>query len=297
MYPSGGAHPHHHHHHHHHHHGYGWQGGTSGGPWSDPGWDYPNDDDDDSELNPAHSGDAYYGRGSSGPLSELEEMEFASELTDVASEAELEEFLGDLIKTVAKTAGGLVTGPVGQALTGALKSVAKQALPIVGGALGSMVAPGAGTAIGSQLGSLASGMFEIEGEGPSVSAPDLAAAQRFVQLASQAAHTAALAPPDIPPHVVAREAVAAAAERAGLGSPPSVHGSPGFSPMSGDPSHGWGESPDFHHHGEHHGFHHYGEPHEYHHQDEPHEHHHYGSGHGESGHWVRRGRKVILYGV
>lgn len=280
--PYGGMYPHHHHHHHHR--GYRSQGGMYGGPWVDSGWDYPTDDDD-SELGPSHSGDVYYGHPSTGPLSELEEMEFASELTDVASEAELEEFLGDLIKTVAKTAGGLVTGPVGQALTGALKSVAKQALPVVGGALGSMVAPGAGTAIGSQLGSLAGSMFEMEGEGAGASPPDLAAAQRFVQLASQAAHTAALAPPDIPPHVVAHEAVAAAAERAGLGSPPGVHGSPEFNPMSGDLSHGWGGSPEVHHYGEHHG---YGEPHEY---------DHYGSGHGESGHWVRRGRKVILYGV
>jgi hypothetical protein len=254
--------------HHHHHHHQRWQPGYAQQMGGDPSWAYPmdgSDGDDDSEFGPGLPGDpgAYAHHPAAGPLSEVEEMEYASELTEVASEAELEAFLGDLIKTVSKAAGGLVSGPVGQALTGALKSVAKQALPMVGGALGTMFAPGAGTALGSQLGSMAGGMFEIEG--PGAAPPDFAAAHRYVQLASQAAHTAALAPPDIPPHTVAHEAVAAAAD----------HYAPGLAPAGpdhhapGPAGYGWEEG----------------------------QHHQHGSGHHESGHWVRRGHKVILYGV
>jgi uncharacterized protein (DUF697 family) len=278
----GGWHPHHHHQQH-------WQPGYSGQQWDDPGWADPMDGGDggDSEFGPLVAPGAHAGQpgpyATAGPLSEVQEMEYASELMEVASEAELEEFLGDLIKTVSKAAGGLIGGPVGQALTGALKSVAKQALPMVGGALGTMIAPGAGTALGSQLGSMAGGMFELEGLG--AGQPDFAAAHRYVQLASQAAQTAALAPPDIPPHAVAHEAVAAAADHYGPGAaaPMADHydhyghyghygqyGQYGSGPApSVDPGYGW---------------------------EEPH-HHHHGSGPHESGHWVRRGRKVILYGV
>src|SRR5436190_6203108 len=77
------------------------------------------------------------------------EMELAAELLEITNEQELEQFLGDIVKSV----GSFVKGPVGQALGGVLKNVAKTALPAVGGALGTMIAPGIGTAIGSQLGS------------------------------------------------------------------------------------------------------------------------------------------------
>ena len=40
----------------------------------------------------------------------------------------------------------VIKSPIGRALGGILKGVAKKALPVVGGALGSMVAPGVGTA-------------------------------------------------------------------------------------------------------------------------------------------------------
>ena len=45
------------------------------------------------------------------PLHEAEEMEYAAELLGVNSEEELEEFLGDLVKTVAKAAGGFIRSP------------------------------------------------------------------------------------------------------------------------------------------------------------------------------------------
>ena len=68
-------------------------------------------------------------------LSEAEEYELASELLGVSSEEELDQFLGGLIKKVAQGAGKLFRGPVGQAVGGVLKGVAKKALPLAGGAL------------------------------------------------------------------------------------------------------------------------------------------------------------------
>jgi hypothetical protein len=94
----------------------------------------------------------------SAPFSEQEEMELAMELLSVSSEAELEQFLGNVfrkawqgIKKVAKPLGG------------ALKGIAKAALPMVGGALGSFIPiPGVGTALGSALGGAISKALEVE---------------------------------------------------------------------------------------------------------------------------------------
>jgi uncharacterized protein (DUF697 family) len=143
------------------------------------------------------------------PLTEAEELELASELLEISNEQELEQFLGGLIKKV----GGFMKSPVGQALGGVLKNVAKKALPVVGGALGSMVAPGIGTAIGSKLGTVASGMFELELESLPLEQAEFEVARRTVGLTAAAAHTAARARPHpgTSPHTVARAAVAHAA--------------------------------------------------------------------------------------
>src|SRR5919199_3545936 len=147
------------------------------------------------------------------PLHEVEEMELASELLEITNEEELEEFLGGLFKTVAKAAGGLIRSPIGQALMPILKDAAKQALPIVGGAVGTMFAPGVGTALGSKLGSMAGNLFEMEFEGMDHEQAEFEAARRYVQLAASTAQHAATAPPNVPPAVAAQQAIAAAAQR------------------------------------------------------------------------------------
>src|SRR5262249_60211439 len=86
------------------------------------------------------------------PLSEAQEIELASELLEISNEQELEQFLGNVFKSVARGVGGLIKSPVGRALGGILKNVAKKALPVGGAAPGSMVAPGTGRARGSQVG-------------------------------------------------------------------------------------------------------------------------------------------------
>jgi uncharacterized protein (DUF697 family) len=141
---------------------------------------------------------------------ELEE-ELTNELLEVQSEEELEQFLGDLVKKVAKGVGGFIKSPVGKALGGALKSVAKVALPAAGAALGSFVAPGVGTAIGGKLGSAASNLFELELEGMDREQAQYEVAKRYVRFASQATRNAALADQNTPPWSLVNAAVADAA--------------------------------------------------------------------------------------
>jgi uncharacterized protein (DUF697 family) len=144
--------------------------------------------------------------GEYGELGSEMETELAAELLEINNEQELEQFLGDIVKSV----GSFIKGPVGQAVGGVLKQVAKTALPAVGGALGSFVAPGIGTAIGSQLGSMAGsalGEYEVAGE------QEFEVAKKVVQLAQAAGQHAASAPPDMPPQAVAEHAVARAAQQ------------------------------------------------------------------------------------
>lgn len=144
--------------------------------------------------------------GAVSPLSEAEEIALASELLEISSEAELEQFLGGLINKV----GGFFKSPVGQALGGIAKNIAKKALPAVGGALGTMVAPGIGTALGSSLGSMASNMFELESM--PAEQEEFEAAKRVVGLTAAAANRLAQPPPGMNPNAVARAAVMEAAQ-------------------------------------------------------------------------------------
>ncbi|CRK59236.1 hypothetical protein [Alloactinosynnema sp. L-07] len=146
-------------------------------------------------------------------LGEMQEFELANELLEVASEEELEQFLGKLLRGAAKAAGGMLRSPIGRALGGTLKGVAKAALPMAAGALGNMVLPGIGGMVGSQLGSMASKMFELELEGLGEQEAELEVARRYVRFATAAARNAARAPSGAPPRAVVRAAVLSAARR------------------------------------------------------------------------------------
>jgi hypothetical protein len=162
------------------------------------------------------------------PFSEAEEMELAAELLSITTEGELDQFLGKLfksawrgIKKVGKTVGKFVR-PLG----GVLKGVAKAALPLVGGALGSFIPiPGVGTALGGALGSAVSKALEVGVEGLSEEEHEFEVARRFVRMAGIAARNAAAAPPGSSPVPTAQAAVASAARKlaastvAGLPSP------------------------------------------------------------------------------
>lgn len=117
---------------------------------------------------------------------EQEELELAMELLKVASEEELDQFLGKVFKSVWKG-----VKKIAKPLGGALKAVAKTALPFVGGALGSMIPiPGVGTALGSALGRAAGNALELEFGGALSGEDELEVARRFVRVAGQAARLA-----------------------------------------------------------------------------------------------------------
>jgi uncharacterized protein (DUF697 family) len=145
----------------------------------------------------------------SGPLHEFEERELAAELLEVQSEDELEQFIGKLVKRAARGVSNFARSSTGRALGGMLKSVAKKALPMVGGALGSMVAPGVGTAIGSKLGSLAGGLFEMEDEVVQGEL-EFELARRVTSIGALAANRAAHSRVALPPAAAARRAIVSA---------------------------------------------------------------------------------------
>jgi len=141
--------------------------------------------------------DAEFGAGAGEretPFSEMEEMELAMELLSVASEEELEQFLGGLFKKAwsgIKKVGSVVA-KVAKPLGGVLKGIAKTALPFVGGALGSMIPiPGVGTMIGKAAGSALASALEMEAEGMDPEQAELEMARRFVRIAGSAAQGAA----------------------------------------------------------------------------------------------------------
>jgi len=144
---------------------------------------------------------------------EMHEIEIASELLELGSEYELEQFLGDLVQRAAGAVGGFVRSPTGQQLTGILRQAAKQALPVVGGAIGDVVSPGAGGQWGRKIATAAGDLMGLELEGLSAQEQELEVARRVVRLASAAGQHAARAPRSAPPRAVAQRAAVAAARR------------------------------------------------------------------------------------
>jgi hypothetical protein len=142
------------------------------------------------------------------------EMELTHQLLEVASEEELEEFLGKLVRSVARGARSFVRSGVGRAIGGVLRNVAKTALPMVGSALGSFVAPGLGTAIGGKLGSMASSLLEAEErESMGEEEAEFEVARRYVRWATGTVRNGMRAPRGMDPRVVARSAAVSAARR------------------------------------------------------------------------------------
>lgn len=149
-----------------------------------------------------------------GGLNQTQEAQLASELLEINSEEELDQFLGKLVSGAVKGVSNFARSGAGKALIGGLKNVTKAALPAVGGALGSFIPiPGVGTALGSKLGSMAAGLFELELETMNEEEAEFAVAQEVVRLGARAARTAASAPRNAPPGAVARAAIITAARR------------------------------------------------------------------------------------
>ena len=101
--------------------------------------DYDSDNEYEYEYEYANEFEDEYGDEMENVFDESEEMEMASELLNVADDEELEYFLRSLIKKAGRRIGKFVKSKTGRALGKMLKGVAKKALPMVGGALGTMI--------------------------------------------------------------------------------------------------------------------------------------------------------------
>jgi len=143
------------------------------------------------------------------PFSEAEEMELAAELLSVQNEAELDMFLGKIFKKV----GGFFKSGPGHALGGALKGIAKKALPVLGGVAGNFLLPGVGGAIGSSLASGAGSVLGLELEGLSYEDQEFEVAKQIVRLGAEAASNLAQTAHTAPPVQAAQAALAAAAQK------------------------------------------------------------------------------------
>lgn len=129
----------------------------------------------------------------SAPMDDAREYELALELLAVSNEEELDQFLGKLVRGAWKGLKkvGSAVGKVVKPLGGVLRTVAKTALPFVGGALGSLIPiPGVGTMIGRTVGQAVSSALEAETAGLEPEARDLEMARRFVRIADTAARQA-----------------------------------------------------------------------------------------------------------
>jgi hypothetical protein len=199
-------------------------------------------------------------------FSEQELQELASELLTVTSEAELDQFLGGLLKKAASAVGSAVRSPVFQKVGSMLKGVAKRYLPQAGAALGGLagralgsaagaipyvgpaiapVASAIGPGVGSSLGQAAGGWLadRLEFESMNEEEAEFEVAKQFVRVAGEAVKNASKAPAGAGPAEVARGAVSTAMQKVA----PGVLASAG----KGTPS----------------------------------------------GKWIRRGRTIVLYGV
>jgi hypothetical protein len=186
---------------------------------------------------------------------ETEQMELASEMLEISSEAELDRFLGDLINRAGQAVGKFVSSPEGRALGGVLKGAARQVLPALGSAVGGYLGGSTGAQLGGQAASAAGAMFGLELEGLSAEDREFEVARRYVSFAGEAVKNLALAPPGSDPQKAVNTAAALAAQThaPGLLQPrPQTGTQPPASsalPM------------------------------------------------GHSGRWLRRGNKIVLYGI
>jgi len=95
-------------------------------------------------------------------FNEADEIALAAELLEVSNEEELQQFLGKLIKKAGRFVGNVVKSPIGKAIGGVLKNVAKVGLPVAGGALGTFLGGPVGGMVGRKLGSFVGSQLEQE---------------------------------------------------------------------------------------------------------------------------------------
>ena len=125
------------------------------------------------------------------PFSEVEEMEEAARLLEITDEAELDQFIGNLLKKATKATGSVLKPPVGRVVGGYGKGAIKKTLPGIGSAVGDFPVPGAGLANGGQVASRAGQLLGLELEGLSLEDQEFEVAKRLVRFIGSAAQKAA----------------------------------------------------------------------------------------------------------
>lgn len=182
-------------------------------------------------------GPAEWGSSSGEVFSEGELMELTAELLEINSEEELNHFLGNLVKRAASAIGKVAKSPVGQAIGGVLKTAAKKALPIAGGALGAYFGGPLGAKIGSGLASAAGSALGLEAELLSQEDRQFEGGKQFVRFAGETVRNALASPSSSDPRAAAQSAAIQAARTlapgllgpvGGVGQAPSNRATPGL---------------------------------------------------------------------
>jgi hypothetical protein len=163
---------------------------------------------------------------------EVEEMELASELLEVSDEAELDQFVGKLIRRAGRAVGYALRPDTARALAGLLRGTARHALPALGRSLGGWVAPGVGGAAGAGLAARAGRLLGLELEGLSPPDQEFEVARQFVRFARASARGATTSRNGAAPRAAAASAAIAAARRYAPGLVPRL-GAVGGAPRGG----------------------------------------------------------------
>jgi hypothetical protein len=146
-------------------------------------------------------------------LSETQELALASEFLEIASEEELEQFLGDLWNRTKAAASQVYNSSAVQSAIPALKAAGRGFLPIAAGKLSDRYFPGSGGMVQAGVQGLADQLLKEQLEGLSAEDRELAVARRYVRFALDALDRAAQAPERVPPQVAGQVAIRDAARQ------------------------------------------------------------------------------------
>jgi hypothetical protein len=146
-------------------------------------------------------------------FTEAELMELAGELLNVNSEAELDQFLGKVIKKTGRKFGSIVRSPIGRVVGGRLKGLLKRGLSMAGGALGDFAGGPLGSMIGKCLASYAGGRLGLEAETLNAEDQEFEGAKHLVRMAGSAVKSALMVPRGVNPSSAVQQAVGAALAR------------------------------------------------------------------------------------
>lgn len=144
-------------------------------------------------------------------LSESQELALASELLEVNSEEELEQFLGDLWDRTKAAASQAYNSPVVQSAIPGLKAVGRAVLPKVATYLANTYAPGTGDIAGAGVQAAVNQWLNEELEGLSGEDREFETARQFVRFVNAALQRAARMPRRTQPLVAAQTAISDAA--------------------------------------------------------------------------------------